>query len=93
MKRLALVLLVACGPAITKADPPGVWSEIVADMDYCPSRAHCPRWLPFAHLGEDGSIGDIYWLVSTSGHACEIPGNAAYVLDRPWSCRWRPRRS
>ena len=88
-----LIGLAACGPTITKAPPPvpNTWPEIVQDWDGCLDRFHCPRWAPYAH-GADPQVGQIWWLVSTSGHACEIPADAPYRLREPFTCAWRTRR-
>src|SRR5512143_66825 len=90
---IAFVILLSCGPSITKAPPPEsyAWPETVRGWDACLDRFHCPRWAPYVH-GEDPQVGEIWWLVSVSGRACEIPPDAAYRLGSPFTCRWRARR-
>lgn len=90
---LFAALIAGCGPAITRAAAPEPfsWAERVRGWDACLDRFHCPNWRVFAHA-DDPQVGQIWWLISTSGHACEIPADAGYRLGELFTCRWRTPR-
>lgn len=89
MKRAALLLLVACGPAVTHAqwDPP---REEVVGWDACNDIAHCPNFRRFARPS-DPLMGSVHWVISRSGHGCVVD-DATFVLihgGELYACNWR----
>ena len=88
----ALWAAVACTPLPYRTAPG--WDEPIASWDGCSDRArNCPRWAPYQRISDD-QWGQIYWLVSSVGNACEV-SPATFTLARTgerFTCQWRRPR-
>ena len=94
---LALLATTAtCSSAYRGKEPPQPRSERVAGSDTCLDISYCAPFRPFFRVGTDAQVGQVFWLLSTQGHACVVT-SADFVLAVPgeqWSCAggWRFRR-
>jgi len=65
----------------------------VVRADFCAERKTCESWRPYTRVDDLG--GPIWFLVSTTGQACEVSGMVANRVHRQerWACAWRYARS
>jgi len=99
MKRSLVLLILGLGCAGNSrsgvAPIAGVVTEqLVAGWNGCVDRFHnCPGWAPYFRPGDD-QWGPIYWLIATTGDACEVSSFVSDAVHRGeyWSCIWRNAR-